>query len=249
MLEAEVGFLDTLDGLLDVIEAGMKDVLRQIVGGLETDVGGDGRLENTRRRRRSGYEGDMAVISEALSKDLGEVEVMNRHIELQRAATLPFARITYTDAIALLGQQHETTPFVRPPKWGQSLSSEHERWLASRHNLPTFITHYPKSLKPFYMLPSTVDPTFDASMPQGETVACFAGGSLREHRLPELMTSLKDHGLKREDYEWYLDLRRFGSVPHGGWGMGWERWICWVTGVVNVRDVVAFPRWFGSCKY
>jgi asparaginyl-tRNA synthetase len=92
-----------------------------------------------------------------------------------------------------------------------------------------------------------------------QTVACFdllapgigelAGGSLREERLGHLIQAIDHAGMKRGDYEWYLDLRRYGTVQHGGWGMGFERFICWITGVGNVRDVVAFPRWKGHCRY
>lgn len=72
---------------------------------------------------------------------------------------------------------------------------------------------------------------------------------MRQHRLPELERAIEAHGLDKERYGWYLDLRRYGSVPHGGWGMGWDRWISYVTGVGNLRDVVAFPRWKGHCDY
>lgn len=77
----------------------------------------------------------------------------------------------------------------------------------------------------------------------------MAGGSLREHRLEHLEAAIRAAGLDPADYKWYLELRQYGSVPHGGWGMGWERWVSWVTGVHNVRDVVAFPRWVGNCRF
>jgi asparaginyl-tRNA synthetase len=75
------------------------------------------------------------------------------------------------------------------------------------------------------------------------------GGSLREHRLEELRAAMSRAGLNAEEYGWYLDLRKYGTVPHGGWGMGWERYISWITGISNIKDVVAFPRWMGHCKY
>lgn len=77
----------------------------------------------------------------------------------------------------------------------------------------------------------------------------MAGGSLREHRLTELTHVIEEMGMKKEEYGWYLDLRKYGSVPHGGWGMGWDRWVGWVTGLGNVRDVVPYARWKGHCKY
>ena len=87
---------------------------------------------------------------------------------------------------------------------------------------------------------------FDLVFPSiGELV----GGSLREHRHAHLLDRMRELGMKQEEYQWYLDLRKYGSVPHGGWGMGFDRWVCWVTGVGNVRDVVPFPRWRGNCRY
>jgi asparaginyl-tRNA synthetase len=232
MLEGEV-FLDTLDELMDVVEDGIRSVLT--------------RMMSTGKR------------AEGIKRDLGALgEDGIEH--LSSTAEKPFHRLNYSDAIQQLVEQHEKTPFETKPDWNEGLPTEQEKWLASKYG-PTFITHYPKHLKPFYMLPSSADPSFSPSNPSGtgETVSCFdllfpgigelAGGSMREHRLPELEAALDAHGLDKGDYGWYLDLRRYGSVPHGGWGMGWDRWISWVTGVGNLRDVVAFPRWKGHCRY
>jgi asparaginyl-tRNA synthetase len=169
--------------------------------------------------------------------------------------------LRYTDAIDQLKRRHERAPFESEPNWNEGLPTEQEKWLAGEYG-PTFITHYPKHLKPFYMLPSSADRSYSPSQPEtsrGETVSCFdllfpgigelAGGSMREHRLPELEKAIEAHGLDKERYGWYLDLRRYGSVPHGGWGMGWDRWVSWVTATPNLKDVVAFPRWKGNCKY
>lgn len=227
MLEAEVGFLDTLDQLLDIIEEGIKATLSRLLAG-----------ESSRHVR--------------MRDDLANLEERGPREDLERASRKAFTRSTYTDAIELLLKEHqqEHRPFSHEPTWGQPLSSEHEKWLANHFDGPVFVTRYPRSLKPFYMLPtsdnkSTVD-CFDLLIPGlGE----LAGGSLREHRLPRLSEAILKAGLDPDAYQWYLDLRRYGSVPHGGWGMGWDRWVCWITGVGNVRDVVAFPRWRGHCKY
>ena len=136
-------------------------------------------------------------------------------------------RITYHEAILELGVQN--------------LSAEHERRLAQAG--PVFVTHYPTHLKPFYMLPSSraTVACFDLLLPDlGELV----GGSLREHRVDELTNAMR--GL--EDMEWYADLRRWGTVPHGGYGMGFERLVTWLAGVNNIRDVIAFPRWRGHIR-
>jgi asparaginyl-tRNA synthetase len=232
MLEGEV-VLDTLDELMDVVEDGIRSVLTKMLG-----------------------EGKRA---EGIKRDLGALgEDGIEH--LRSTAEKPFHRLDYSDAIQQLVEQHAKTPFESTPDWNEGLPTEQEKWLASQYG-PTFITHYPKHLKPFYMLPSSADPSFSPCNPSGtgETVACFdllfpgigelAGGSMREHRLTYLEAALDAHGLDKGDYGWYLDLRRYGSVPHGGWGMGWDRWISWVTGVGNLRDVVAFPRWKGHCRY
>ena len=179
--------------------------------------------------------------------------------DLVKSAERPFSRISYTEAIDLLNEEHRSKPFQHKPEWGESLSSEHERWLAHRMDGPVFVTRYPKALKPFYMLATSTSGESTAIAGQGPTVECFdlllpglgelAGGSLREHRLENLTREMQVAGLDVEQYQWYLDLRRYGSIPHGGWGMGWDRWICWLTGVRNIRDVVPFPRWKGHCKY
>jgi asparaginyl-tRNA synthetase len=253
MLEAEIAFVDTLDHLLDAVEKGMREVLHRLMWE-------SGRGERTRK--------DLEIIRDHEPAD--EYGATHLAAEPERpalshlinAAARPFARMTYTSAIKVLqlAQEEIEGRFEHPPIWGQGLSSEHERFLAAQNGGPTIITHYPAAIKPFYMLPSSADPSWVAEGgEEGETVACFdlllpglgelIGGSMREHRLGPLVAAMKKAGLKKEEYEWYLDLRRFGSVPHGGWGMGWERWVCWVTGVANIRDVVAFPRWKGNCKY
>jgi len=243
MLEGEV-VIDTLEALLDVVEDGIRTTLRQIV---------ESSSPRAIRLRR-----DLDAISTARTPE-GEVPApATLHPGLVSAAKRPFTRMTYTHAVEFLQSHAGSEQFSIAPEWGGGLSTEHEKFLAKHHTGPVFVTHYPASLKPFYMLPSKADPSYGESTPD-ETVACFdllvpelgelIGGSLREHRLPELERAITAAGLKKEEYEWYTDLRRFGSVPHGGWGMGWERWICWVTGVPNVRDVVAFPRWMGHCKY
>ena len=233
MLEGEV-VLDTLDELMNVVEDGIRSVLAKMLG---------------EGRRAEGIRRDLGVLAEG--DGIGH---------LRSTAEKPFYRLNYSDAIQQLVEQHAKTPFESKPDWNEGLPTEQEKWLAAQYG-PTFITHYPKHLKPFYMLPSSADPSSSPSNPSGtgETVSCFdllfpgigelAGGSMREHRLTHLEAALEAHGLDKGDYGWYLDLRRYGSVPHGGWGMGWDRWISWVTGVGNLRDVVAFPRWKGHCRY
>ncbi|GAA6051378.1 hypothetical protein JCM3770_004510 [Rhodotorula araucariae] len=165
-------------------------------------------------------------------------------------APAPYPRVGYTDAVALLQAHAAANPgaFVFAPRWGAGLQTEHERWLAEEHiQGPLFVTDYPTALKPFYMLPNAPRPG-----EPGATTACFdllvpglgelAGGSLREHRVDELVAAMEKHGLDAEAYEWYVDLRRYGTTRHGGFGLGWERLVGLLTGESNVRECTAFPR-------
>ncbi|KAK4702315.1 asparaginyl-tRNA synthetase, partial [Phenoliferia sp. Uapishka_3] len=158
----------------------------------------------------------------------------------------PFPRITYAKAIEILAAHSLANPtfFTFKPSLGHSIQTEHEKWLADEHfESPLFVTNYPASQKPWYMLPDSN---------AGKTVACFdllvprlgelIGGSLREHREKELRAKMKEHGVKAAEYEWYLDLRKYGTTRHGGFGMGWERLVAYLTGIDNVRECIAFPR-------
>ncbi|KAF9236681.1 hypothetical protein BU15DRAFT_89065 [Melanogaster broomeanus] len=167
------------------------------------------------------------------------------------AGSEPWARMTYTEAVAELEKYHASSesrarPFTFEPKWGHGLRSEHEKWLSEvLVKGPVFVTDYPSAMKPFYMRMND----------DGRTVACFdllvphvgelVGGSLREERLEALQKRMHVHGLdpEGEDYRWYVDLRRFGSAPHGGFGMGFERLVSWISGIDNVRECIAMPRW------
>ena len=157
----------------------------------------------------------------------------------------PFKRVTYTEAIAILQRaQEEGKGFQYPVKgWGCDLQRDHERFLTDHFGGAVVVTGYPKAIKAFYMrqqeentrCAEAMDILFPAV---GEVV----GGSQREERLPALKEAMTTHGVGVEALEWYLDTRRFGSVPHSGFGLGLERLILFVTGMDNVRDVVPFPR-------
>ncbi|EKM78118.1 hypothetical protein AGABI1DRAFT_76524 [Agaricus bisporus var. burnettii JB137-S8] len=170
----------------------------------------------------------------------------------------PWRRLTYTDAVEALSTAYVNGhPFEFKPVWGESLSSEHERWLAEVYvGGPVFVTDYPIKLKPFYMRVNE----------DGKTVACFdlivphvgelVGGSVREERWDVLSKRMAEHGLlphpdQNEDattdstYQWYLDLRKYGGAPHAGFGLGFERLVSWVGGIDNVRECIGMPRWTG----
>jgi asparaginyl-tRNA synthetase len=160
----------------------------------------------------------------------------------------PWGRIDYTKAISVLKSAKKAWEY--PVKWGMSLQTEHERYLAEEYvKGPVFVTDYPASAKPFYMKLS----------PDGQTVACtdllvpklgeLIGGSLREDCHDRLSQRIMQAGMNNRDYDWYLDLRKYGSVPHGGFGMGLERYLAYITGLWNVKDWPIAPRYLGHCNY
>lgn len=169
----------------------------------------------------------------------------------------PFGRISYTEAITLLEKANKPNKrgnkrFEFDVSWGVDLQSEHERYLAEEHfKRPVFVYNYPSAIKAFYMRGNGDDDgktvqAMDLLVPGiGELI----GGSAREERLDVLEAKLEQNGLEKEAYWWYLDLRRFGSVPHAGYGLGFERLVQFVSGMENIRDVIPFPRYPGSAEF
>ena len=159
-----------------------------------------------------------------------------------------FTRISYTEAIdALTGS---TEKFEFPVSWGIDLQSEHEKYLTETvYKGPVIVTDYPKEIKAFYMKLNQDEKTvrgMDVLVPGlGEII----GGSQREDDLATLERRIEESGLNKDDYWWYLDLRRYGSVPHSGFGLGFGRFIRYVTGMQNIRDVIPFPRTPGSASF
>lgn len=152
-----------------------------------------------------------------------------------------FERITYTDAIARLQNADKT--FEYPVEWGLDLQSEHERYLAEDlFKKPTIVTDYPTEIKAFYMRLSDDEKTVRAMDILAPKIGEIIGGSQREERLDVLERRIKQQGLDPADYWWYLDLRRYGTVPHAGFGLGFERLVQFMTGMGNIRDVIPFPR-------
>jgi asparaginyl-tRNA synthetase len=167
---------------------------------------------------------------------------------LRHVVEAPFERLTYTEAVAILERSGE--PFEFPVKWGIDLQSEHERWLAERHvGRPVVLTDYPAAIKAFYMYLNDDEKTvraMDVLVPRlGEII----GGSQREHRHDVLARRMDEHHLPRNRYWWYLDLRRYGTVPHAGFGLGFERAVQFATGMANIRDVIPFPRVPGYAEF
>jgi asparaginyl-tRNA synthetase len=152
-----------------------------------------------------------------------------------------FERMTYTDAIAALEKSGKKFEF--PVKWGVDLQSEHERWLTEEHiKRPVVVTDYPKEIKAFYMRVNDDEKTVAAMDVLAPGIGEIIGGSQREERLELLDRRMDEMHLNQQSYQWYRDLRRYGTVPHAGFGLGFERTIMYATGMQNVRDVIPFPR-------
>ena len=172
-------------------------------------------------------------------------ELTNR---LRQTLDKPFVRLRYTDAVDILKKSGRT--FEYPVEWGEALQTEHERFLAEEHvQGPVTIYNYPRAIKPFYMRQNDDGRTVAAMDVLLPGIGEIIGGSQREERMDHLLAAMRLSGLSEEDYSWYLDLRRFGSVPHAGYGMGFERLLMYVTGVHNIRDVIPFARTPGHADF
>ncbi|KAF6256714.1 hypothetical protein COO60DRAFT_1271722, partial [Scenedesmus sp. NREL 46B-D3] len=168
---------------------------------------------------------------------------------LQDVLDRPFATVTYSEAIKLLLASKKQ--FEYPVAWGIDLQSEHERYLSEVvfAKSPLIVTDYPKDIKAFYMRLNDDDQTVAAMDLLVPKVGELIGGSQREERADVLTRRMADSGLNPDDYWWYLDLRRYGAVPHAGFGLGFERLVQFSTGVDNIRDVIPFPRYPSHCKF
>lgn len=183
-----------------------------------------------------------------------ELEFFNKFVDtgllerLHHVVNNDFARVTYTEAVAMLEKVNDR--FEYKVSWGTDLQSEHERYLCEEvFKKPLFVTDYPRDIKAFYMRLNDDNKTVGACDLLVPGIGEIMGGSEREERLDVLLQKLKDFGLKEEDYWWYVNLRKFGGVKHSGFGLGFERFLMYVTGVNNIRDVQLFPRTPKNCEY
>jgi asparaginyl-tRNA synthetase len=183
---------------------------------------------------------DMKFFAERVDKDCVA--------RVERFVTASFERMTYTDAVAALEKSGKAFEF--PVKWGMDLQSEHERWLTEEHvGRPVVVMNYPKEIKAFYMRLNDDGKTVAAMDVLAPGIGEIIGGAQREERLDVLDARLAAHHLDPKAYWWYRDLRRYGTVPHAGFGLGFERTLAYVTGLANVRDAIPFPRTPGSAGY
>ena len=167
---------------------------------------------------------------------------------LEHVVSSPFEHMTYTEAVKILEKNNDRFEF--PVKWGVEIQSEHERYLTEEvAKRPVIVTDYPKEIKAFYMKMNDDGKTVRAMDVLAPRLGEIIGGSEREYRYDVLLDRMKELGLDPAAYWWYLDLRKYGSVPHAGFGLGFERAVRYVTGVENIRDVIPYPRYVKSCEY
>lgn len=235
MIEPEVAFHDLNDNM-DLTE----DFLKFICGYVVENCADDLAFLNERE------------INEQKNKPQNERNEMTLLERLRFVIDNPFERITYTEAIDLLmdSKPFKKKQFKFPVEWGIDLQSEHERYLVEKHfKKPVIITNYPAKIKAFYMRQNDDEKTVAAMDVLFPGIGEIVGGSQREERLDVLKRKCGDFNIPEEDLWWYLDTRRFGSVPHAGFGLGFERMIMFVTGMTNIRDVIPFPRTPDNCEF
>ena len=180
-------------------------------------------------------ESELLFLQKMYKKDLLET--------LSHVKDSEFKKITYSEAIEILQKANPESAFEYKPEWGQDLQTEHERYLTEQHfNLPVIVTDYPKDIKAFYMKLNDDGKTVRAMDVLVPGVGEIIGGSQREESLEVLSQKITDMGMDLSDYQWYLDLRKYGTSVHSGFGLGFERAVMYITGMSNIRDVIPFPR-------
>ena len=194
------------------------------------------------------------ILRHVLQQCSAELSFLNQFVDrellhrLEALAGSECQQVTYTQAVELLEKSGYT--FQYPVAWGRDLQTEHERYLTEEvFHGPVFVTDYPKEIKSFYMRLNDDGKTVAAMDLLVPGVGEIIGGSQREERLEVLLARMKECGLREEDYDWYVNLRRWGSTRHAGFGLGFERMVMYLTGVSNIRDVIPYPRTAGSAPY
>ncbi len=194
------------------------------------------------------------IINKVLTDCKPEIEFFNNFFDkglierLNHIYNSEFKRITYTEAVDILKEHNDE--FEYKVEWGTDLQTEHERYLTEKiFKKPVFVTDYPKEIKAFYMKLNDDGKTVRAVDMLVPGIGEIIGGSQREENLDKLLARMSELGLKEEDYSWYLDTRRYGTVVHSGFGLGFERLVMYMTGMSNIRDVIPFPRTPGNCLY
>jgi len=236
MIEPEVAFAD-IDDNMDLAEEMLKYVIKYVMDNNEDDIAFlEQRLVNDEKQKPQNERSPMALIE-----------------KLQFCLDSDFERLTYTRAIDILknSKPNKKGKFQFPiNEWGADLQSEHERFLVEKHfKKPVILIDYPKEIKSFYMRLNDDQKTVAAMDVLFPGIGEIIGGSQREERLDVLESRMEEMDIPKEEMQWFLDTRRFGSCPHAGFGLGFERLILFLTGMSNIRDVIPFPRYPGSAEF
>ena len=194
------------------------------------------------------------IIKDVMENCEEEIKFFNSFVDknlierLTKVANKSFKKLTYTEAVEILQKSGEK--FEYPVEWGMDLQTEHEKYLSEKVvDGPVFVTDYPKEIKAFYMRLNDDNKTVAATDLLVPGIGELIGGSQREERYELLNKKMDELGFNKEEYKWYLDLRKYGGVKHGGFGLGFERMVMYMTGMSNIRDVIPFPRTVGHCEY
>jgi len=238
MIEPEIAFAN-LDDDIDLAEDYLKYCLRYVLVNNADDIQFFTELET-----------DAKAKGKNKSKDRVFDTVLKARLEL--VAETPFKRISYTECIAVLEEhmKDKKVQFKEKPAWGSDMDSEHERYLAEKvYNMPIIVYNYPKDFKAFYMKANEDGKTCQAMDVLVPGIGELMGGSVREEDLEKLDRAIKEKGLELEPYWWYRELRMYGTQPHAGFGLGFERLVMMCTGIENIRDVIPFPRVPGHAEF
>lgn len=228
MIEPEMAFCDIEDNM-NLAEEFIQYLIRYAMENNRED------LEFLAQR----LEKEESKLPQAQRSEMGLIE------KLEFVLNNSFERITYTEAIEILLQSnhYKKKKFQYDVKWGIDMQSEHERYLVEKHfKKPVIVTNYPKEIKAFYMRQNDDGKTVAAMDILAPGIGEIVGGSQREERMDKLKSRMEEMHIPAEELWWYLDTRRFGAVPHAGFGLGFERLVLFITGMTNIRDVIAFPR-------
>ena len=235
MIEPEVAFADLAENM-DLAEDFIKYLIQFVLDNYEDDLKFlDNRITQSERNLPADQRRAMPLIE-----------------TLRFVTDNDFEHITYTDAVRHLqsSKPYKKGKFEFPVEWGTDLAAEHERWLVEKKfKKPVIVTDYPKDIKSFYMRMNDDDKTVAAMDVLFPGIGEVIGGSQREERLDKLQKRMDEMGVPQEELYWYLDLRRFGGCPHAGFGLGFERIVQFITGMTNIRDVIAFPRTPGNAEF
>jgi asparaginyl-tRNA synthetase len=236
MIEPEMAFYDLEDNM-NLAEEFIKYIIRYAMENNAEDLQFlDQRLAEEEKQLPQDKRSEMSLLD-----------------KLRFVADNQFERITYTEAIDILRESNHNKKkkFQYPiTGWGMDLQSEHERYLVEKHfKKPVILSNYPAAIKAFYMRQNEDGKTVAAMDILAPGIGEIVGGSQREERMDRLTTRMKEMHIPEEELWWYLDTRRFGTVPHAGFGLGFERMVQFVTGMSNIRDVIAFPRTPGSAEF